>query len=107
MDECNAKTKDWSAQEKTDFIHDINRIMDELVASIDAELKPSDKKVQALMKEHYVWLERSWTPTKAGYLGLIELYQTDGFSEFYTSRHPKLLGFMLEAMQIFSRHYFV
>ncbi len=107
LDESNAKVKDWNVQEKTDFIHDINRIMDELVASIDAGLKPSDKKVQTLMKEHYVWLERSWTPTKVGYLGLIDLYQTDGFSEFYTSRHPKLLVFILEAMQVFSEHYFV
>jgi MerR family transcriptional regulator, thiopeptide resistance regulator len=81
--------------------------MDKLIEAIDAGLKPSDNQVQALMKEHYVWLERSWKPTKEGYVDLIGLYQEDGFSEFYTSRHPKLLEFILEAMRVFVVQHFV
>lgn len=77
LDECNAKTKDWGVQEKTAFIEDINRIMDELVQALEAGVKPSDTKVQALMQEHYILLERSWTPSREGYLGLMDLYQTE------------------------------
>ena len=102
LDECNEKVKNWSDEEKNAFILDIERIMKELVAAIEKNVEPSDKEVQALMKQHYLWLERTWTPTKEKYIGLAELYQKPEFRIFYDSRHPKLLQFMLEAMRIFA-----
>ena len=102
LDECNAKVKNWSDEEKNAFILDIEHIMKELVAAIEKNVEPSDKKVQALMKQHYIWLKRTWTPTKEKYIGLAELYQKPEFRIFYDSRHPKLLQFMLEAMRIFA-----
>jgi hypothetical protein len=53
--------------------------MELLIAAIEHNSKPVDKEVQDLMRQHYVWLERSWTPTKEKYIGLIELYQTPEF----------------------------
>ncbi|MCH9689976.1 MAG: hypothetical protein K0U24_05380 [Gammaproteobacteria bacterium] len=41
------------------------------------------------------------------YVDLIGLYQEDRFSEFYTSRHPKILEFILEAMRVFVVQHFV
>lgn len=104
LNECNEKVKNWSNKEKNAFIQDIERIMDELIVAIEKEAAPSDKGIQALMKKHYVWLERTWTPTHTSYLGLTELYQTPEFRKFYDTRHPKLLEFMIEAMKIFAEH---
>ncbi|CAM2840647.1 MerR family transcriptional regulator [Legionella worsleiensis] len=104
LNKCNENVKNWSNKEKNAFIQDIERIMDEVIAAIEKEAAPSDRSVQALMKQHYVWLERTWTPSHASYLGLTELYQTPEFRKFYDTRHPKLLEFMVEAMKIFAEH---
>jgi len=102
MDECNNKVKNWSDKEKNAFIQEGERIMKALVVAIETNAVPSDKEVQSLMRQHYRWLERSWTPTKEKYIGLTELYQTPEFRKFYDKHHPKLLQFFIEAMKIFS-----
>ena len=102
LDECSRKTKNWSDKEKNAFIQDIERIMNALIIAMDEKLPPADSKVQELMKQHYIWLERTWTPTKESYLGLAQLYQTPEFKKFYDDRHPKLLAFMIEATKVFA-----
>ncbi len=69
---------------------------------MEKESSPSSVQVQKLMQEHYLWLERTWTPTKDSYLGLIELYQTPEFNKFLMQKHPKLLMFLIEAMKTYA-----
>jgi DNA-binding transcriptional MerR regulator len=102
LDECNEKVKNWNDKEKSAFIQDIEKIMDALIVAINNKSSPSADEVQSLMRRHYTWLERTWTPTKEKYIGLAQLYQTPEFRVFYDSRHPKLLDFMLKAMKIFA-----
>ncbi len=102
LDECNAKINTWSEEDKNAFIHDLERIMRELIVALSNGLEPSAQEVQTLMQQHYVWLERTWTPTKESYLGLIALYKTPEFRKFYDERHPELLDFMLRAMKCYA-----
>jgi DNA-binding transcriptional MerR regulator len=102
LDECNEKVKDWSIEEKNAFINDMESIMNALVIALEENLRPESTEVQTLISRHYIWLERTWTPTKESYLGLAQLYQKPEFREFYDRRHPKLLIFMIEAMKIFA-----
>ena len=102
LDGCNEKVKNWNDKEKNAFIQDIEKIMNALIGAIDKKLTPSADEVQSLMRRHYTWLERTWTPTKESYIGLTQLYQTPEFRVFYDSRHPELLRFMIEAMKVFS-----
>jgi len=104
LDECNKKIKNWSEQEKRAFIDDIERIMRALIKAMEEKSLPSSSIVQQLMREHYMWLERTWTPTKESYLGLIDLYQTPAFRTFYEKRHPALLEFMIAAMHVFAEN---
>lgn len=104
LDECNQKVKHWSDKQKNAFIQDIEKIMQALILCIENKMPASAHEVQELMKKHYHWLELTWTPNKESYLGLIELYQTPGFAEFYDMRHPHLLKFMVKAMKIFAEH---
>lgn len=101
MDECNQKVKDWSDVKKNNYIKEGEKIMKELIASIENGLKPGDAFVQTIMAKHYRWLELSWTPTKESYLGLTTLYQTPDFRSFFDKMHPKLLDFIVEAMKIY------
>lgn len=102
IDECNAKVKNWSNKEKNDFIKDIDRIMDALVEALEKDSSTDEDKVQDLMNQHYVWLSRSWNPTKQRYLGLADLYKTPDFRKFYDERHPELLDFMIQAMSVYA-----
>lgn len=102
LDECNEKVKNWSDKEKNAFIHDVEKIMNELIVAMNNKSSPSSDEVQSLMRRHYVWLERTWFPTKEKYIGLGQLYQTPEFRVFYDNRHPELLDFMLKAMKIFA-----
>lgn len=101
MDECNEKVKDWSVFEKNNYIKDGEKIMKELIASLENGLKPGDPFVQAIMAKHCKWLELSWTPTKESYLGLTTLLQTPDFRSFFDKMHPKLLDYIVEAMKIY------
>jgi DNA-binding transcriptional MerR regulator len=102
LDECNAKVKDWTEKDKRAFIDDIEEIMKALVICIEEKLEISSIEVQNLLHRHYIWLERTWTPTKEKYLGLAQLYRTAEFSVFYDSRHPELLDYMIKAMQFYA-----
>ncbi|OGV47969.1 MAG: transcriptional regulator [Legionellales bacterium RIFCSPHIGHO2_12_FULL_42_9] len=104
LNECNDKVKNWTGKEKNAFIQDIERIMDDLIAAIERKEIPSNKNVQSLMKQHYVLLKRTWTPTRSSYIGLADLYQTPEFRKFYDDRHPQLLEFMVQAMKVFAEH---
>lgn len=103
LDECNAKIKTWSNEEKNAFILDLERILGELIVALQNDVQPSSKEVQSLMQQHYVWLERTWTPNKESYLGLIDLYKSPDFRKFYDERHPQLLDFMVKAMKDFAK----
>lgn len=102
MDECNAKIKDWTDDQKRAFISDMEKIMADIISEMENKAHPGDKAVQALMRKHYTWLELTWTPNKESYTGLTQLYRTPEFRKFFDDRHPQLLGFMIEAMKIFA-----
>lgn len=104
LDECNKKVKNWNDEEKRAFIYEMENIMQALIREIEKNSSPSAREVQHLMRKHYVWLERTWTPNKESYVGLTQLYQTPEFRKFYDDRHPQLLAFFIEAMKIFAEH---
>jgi DNA-binding transcriptional MerR regulator len=106
LDECNEKIRHWTDKEKNDFIQEMEKIMDDLIITLTHKLQPSSNEVQTLIKKHYVWIKRSWTPTKESYIGLTQLYQTPEFRLFYDRRHPELLTLMVEAMQVFAERGF-
>ena len=106
IDEANAKVKDWSDEDKNHFIQKIEQIMQALINAIDNDLEANDPVVQKLMAEHYHWLEKSWSPDKEKYLGLIELYQTPDFRSFYDDRDPRLLDFFVAAMRVYAEKKF-
>jgi DNA-binding transcriptional MerR regulator len=102
LDESHKKIKNWTDAEKNAFILEGEEIMKALIKALENNLSPSSDEVQTIMRQHYAWLERSWTPTKEKYLGLIDLYETPHFRIFFDERHPKLLAFIQNAMRVFA-----
>lgn len=104
LDGCNAKVKDWSDKEKNHFINEMGKIYQALIQAVENKVDPSSDHVQQLMDLHYKWLELTWTPNKESYLGLRQLYQTPEFRKFFDSLHPKLLEFVIAAMEVYARN---
>lgn len=102
MNEYNEKIKTWSEGDKADFLHELQKINQEFVRAIEKKLKPQSNEVQALVRRHYAWIKRSWTPTKESYIGLSELYESPEFKKFYDQLHPELLKFIVEGMVFFA-----
>lgn len=88
------------SNDKEKFIQEGKKINDDLILAMNEGLKPSSAKVQVIMRRHHAWV--GWSPTKEGYLGLSQRYLTPEFKNFYDQLHPKLLEYIIEAMQIFS-----
>lgn len=102
LDESHKKVKNWTDAEKNAFIQEGETIMQALIESMKNKLSTSSDEVQSIMHRHYTWLERSWTPTKETYVGLIDLYETPHFRTFFDQRHPELLSFIQSAMRVFA-----
>ncbi|WP_347252455.1 MerR family transcriptional regulator [Legionella sp.] len=102
MNKCKEKTKKWSEEDRADFLKEGEEINKAFVTAIQKQLRPSSKEVQALVRRHYAWIERSWMPTKESYIGLSQMYQTPEFKKFYDHHHPKLLEFIVAAMKVFA-----
>lgn len=102
LDESHKKVKNWTDAQKNAFIQEGEAIMNALIESVENKCSPSSDEVQEIMRQHYTWLKRSWTPTKEKYLGLIDLYETPHFRTFFDQRHPELLAFIQKAMRDFA-----
>lgn len=102
LDDSHQKIKNLTDADKNSFIAEGEAIMNALINAIEGNLAASTNEVQIIMRQHYVWLEKSWTPTKEKYLGLIDLYETPHFRVFFDQRHPKLLDFIQSSMRIFA-----
>lgn len=94
------KKADWIKQK-----NETDKIYQDLAKSIDNDLDPSSKDVQALIKKHYDMTTELWTPTRKSYINLGKLYASDpAFVKFYDDIHPKLLPFLSKAMKIFAEN---
>ncbi len=102
LDESHKKVKNWTDADKNAFIQEGETIMNALIKALENNALPSSDEAQSIMRQHYVWLEKSWSPTKEKYLGLIDLYETPNFRTFFDERHPELLAFIQSAMRIYA-----
>ncbi|MGQ3889483.1 MerR family transcriptional regulator [Legionella sp. CNM-1927-20] len=97
------KVSHWQKQDWEAHQEEGNAINQELVMAIEAGLLPEDDKVQKIIKRHYNWVKKFWTPTQESYIGLSQMYleHTD-FKQFYENIHPKLLDFLIAGMTIYA-----
>lgn len=102
VNECKEIRKDWSEEDKANFLREGEEINRAFVVAIQKQLKASSNEVQALVRRQYAWITLHWTPTKEEYIALGQLYQTPEFKKFYDHHHPELLMFLVEAMKIFA-----
>ena len=76
---------------------------EEIAELFKAGLSPEHDEVQAIIAKHYELVSSFWTPSKAAYIGLGEMYVTDKrFTAFYDNIAPGLAAFMQNSMKIWA-----
>jgi hypothetical protein len=74
-----------------------------IIGCIEQELAPDDLLVQALIHEHYLWVNRFWTPNSESYAGLADLYNdSPEFLARYDAIDVRLAPYLREAMYIYA-----
>jgi DNA-binding transcriptional MerR regulator len=103
--ESNEKVKSMTKEDfeksKKDWIH----ILDDLAKQWKKQASASSPEVQKIIRKHYEWLKKYWTPDRSSYGGMGEGYT--GFEwkdvfKTYDPEHPKFAGFLAEGIKIFA-----
>lgn len=103
IDDSWKNVRHWKKQNWENFKQDGEQLNQALAAAMRNQLKPEDSAVQDLIQRHYDWVKNFWTPTKASYLGLAQMYlDHPDFQQFYNQYHPGLAEYLVNAMGIFS-----
>jgi len=101
IEESHQKTKNWTKADWEKSSKEYGELCKELVQWM-GKAKATSPQVQDLIRRHYAWIKKFWTPTKDSYVGLSELYMGPEFQKFYEPFHPQLPKFLSEAMREFA-----
>jgi DNA-binding transcriptional MerR regulator len=75
-------------------------------AVLDKGLAPDDPEVQAVVQQHFDWINRFYTPTREIYIGLGEMYRDDArFRAFYDKYDARLADFLPQAMRVYAERH--
>jgi DNA-binding transcriptional MerR regulator len=94
-------SKDDFEKSKKDWIH----ILDDLAKLWKKQHDASSSEVQKIIRRHYEWLQKFWTPDRSSYAGMGQGYA--GFEwkdvfKAYDPEHPKFALFFAEGIRIFA-----
>lgn len=94
--------KNWSKADWDKSTKEFDEICKELVKIMKKPLKANSKEAQSMIRRHYLWLKKFWTPTKESYSGHGQLILDSDLRKAYEAHHPQLPKFISEAIQVFS-----
>jgi hypothetical protein len=58
--------------------------------------------VQSVVRKHYQWLKKCWTPTKESYADHGQFIADSDLRKAYEAYHARLPEFIAEAIQVFA-----
>lgn len=88
---------DWenAKQAAAEIGRDLTRLMDQRMA-VDS------REVQSVIRRHYEWIKRFWTPTRESYIGLGQLIVDSELRTAYEAHDPRLPEFIVAGMKVFA-----
>jgi MerR family transcriptional regulator, thiopeptide resistance regulator len=104
IEESRAKQKDWGKEDFAQLKAEVDLVHQALARLIDEGCTAEDTRVQSLMAQHYAWVSKSWTPNRAAYAALADMYiEHPDFVATYAAVHPQLATFLAQAARIYAR----
>lgn len=97
------RTAKWDKDEWDAVKNEGDKIHKGLAEAIECGLKPDSDKVQEIIHQHFLMIQRFYDVNKEIYVGLTELYaQHPDFKKFFDVYHPKMIKFIGEAMRFYA-----
>jgi DNA-binding transcriptional MerR regulator len=96
------RVKDWTKSDWQSSGDEWNEICAGLVQAIGRKLAADSDEVQGLIRRHYEWLKKFWTPNRESYAGHGRFLLESDLRNAYDRHDPKLAEFMAEAMSLFA-----
>lgn len=102
--ECNKNVKNWSRFDWDHSHQEFDAICKELTVLINKSSNVKSKEVQSVIRRHYEWLKKFWTPTSESYPKHGNLIVETDLRKTYEAYHPQLPEFIAVAMEAFAKN---
>lgn len=102
IEESKQNAKKWSKADEENFKKEFVAICKELAGLVEQSFNPNAKEVQTVIRKHFLWLSKCWTPTKESYAGHGQLIAGSELQAAYAVYHARLPQFISEAIQVFA-----
>lgn len=102
--ESHQNVKNWSKADWNKSSKEFDALCKEIVEMMKKHHQPHSKEVQCIIRRHYQWLKRFWTPTRESYSDHGRFIMESDLRKAYEAHHSELPKFMAEAIQAFSEH---
>jgi MerR family transcriptional regulator, thiopeptide resistance regulator len=100
--ESKRKVKNWTKAEWQKTGKEFEEICKELTQMLGNRIEASSREAQAVIRRHYEWLRKFWTPNKESYAGHAQLIVESDLRKAYEAYHPQLAGFLAEGIKTFA-----
>jgi DNA-binding transcriptional MerR regulator len=102
-EECRQNMKSWSKEDWNHSKEEFGKICTDLVHLMGEGKKAGSKEVQEIIRRHYLWLKKFWTPTKDSYAGHGLFIVESDLSKAYEEYDPQLPRFVADAIQQYAK----
>jgi MerR family transcriptional regulator, thiopeptide resistance regulator len=102
IDESKRRVKNWSKADWEKSGSEWNAICIDLVEAMSRGWKENSSEVQAIIRRHFNWLKKFWTPNKESYTGHADFIVTSELRNAYDKHDPKLADFLAAAIKTFA-----
>jgi MerR family transcriptional regulator, thiopeptide resistance regulator len=100
--ESKRKVKDWKKADWEKTGQEFAQICKDLVAKMENHLDAGSPEVQSIVRRHFQWLKKFWTPNKESYSGHALLIVESDLRKAYEAYHARLAEFLSEGIKIFA-----
>jgi MerR family transcriptional regulator, thiopeptide resistance regulator len=100
--ESKKRVKEWTKADWEKSGKTFGDICQDMAALISRDATEDSRDTQAVVRRHYEWLKKFWTPTRESYAGHSLMIEDSDLAKAYEAYHPQLPKFMGAAIRIFA-----
>lgn len=100
--ESHRKIKNWRKAEWEKSGKEFDAICKELVALMEKRFAAGSSEAQSMVRRHFQWLKKFWTPNRESYSGHSQLIVDSDLRKAYDAYHPRLAEFLADGIKGFA-----